>query len=138
MITFTVMRQVEASAEMAWNIISDFEKSPCSSISVRVEEKGDPESNGIGTIRTVTVNGRQVRERLESANPPYSLTYRMLSGAPVKEYIGNIDVKAHGDTALIQWHVEFSPKVFGTGWIIKRFAEKTIHYMIDEVVAEHR
>lgn len=138
MTTFTIIKNIDLPAKKVWDILSDFTRSPVPKFTVEVEEEGDSESNGIGTVRIITIGKKQFRERLESVNPPYYFTYRLLSGAPVKEYIGTVDVKSHEGTTLISWKVKFTPKILGTGWIIGRLAKNTINSIIDKIEAEYR
>jgi hypothetical protein len=137
MTTFTIIRDTELPAKEVWNILSDFTRSPTSAFTVKVEKKGDSRSNGIGTIRILNIGKRRFRERLESVEPPNLFTYQLLSGAPVKEYFGTVDVQSRNSTALINWNVKFTPKIIGTGWIIKRLAKRTINHVIDEIISEY-
>ena len=91
MATFTITRNLELPSEKVWAAVSDFTRAPSPAIEIEVEEKGDPE-NGIGAIRYINIKGAEARERLEAVDAPDSLTYRMLSGAPVKEYLGTVNV----------------------------------------------
>ena len=59
------------------------------------------DANGIGAIRNINIRGAKARERLESIDPPNSFTYSMLSGAPVKAYLGTVNVVAQNGTTLI-------------------------------------
>ena len=55
MTTFAITRELDLPSEKAFAIISDFTRSPSPNISVNVEKKGDPEANGAGIIRTITI-----------------------------------------------------------------------------------
>lgn len=138
MTAFTIQRNMDLPAKKVWNILSDFTHAPIPEFIVEVEEEGDSESNGIGTVRMITIGKKRFRERLESINPPYFFTYRLLSGAPVKEYFGKVDIKSQESTALISWKVEFTPKMLGTGWIIARLAKNTINRILDDIEAEYK
>ncbi len=138
MTTFTINRELDLPSEKAFAIISDFTRSPSPTIQVEVEKEGDDASRGVGTIRTITIGRVRVRERLESVNPPGSLTYTILSGAPVKDYLGTIDITPQETKSVINWNVRFSPKVPGTGWLGAMIAKKSINRLIREMEASHR
>lgn len=138
MTTFTITRELDLPSEKAFAIISDFTRSPSPNIAVKVEKKGDPESNGVGTIRTITIGKVRVRERLESVTPPNSFTYSILSGAPMKDYLGNVEIAPQEAKSIVRWNVKFTPKIPGTGWIGAMVAKKTINRFIDEMEASNR
>jgi len=99
--TFTVAQKLDLPSDQVWAIVSDFTRPPSPDISIDVEEKGNPDANGIGAIRNINIRGAKARERLESIDPPNSFTYSMLSGAPVKAYLGTVNVVAQNGTTLI-------------------------------------
>jgi hypothetical protein len=138
MTSFTIEKRMKMAADKAWNVFSDFEHSPIAAITVSVEEKGKSDSNGIGTIRIITIGKRQFREKLESLRPPNSLTYSLLSGAPVRDYTGTINIESIRNETLITWKVQFMPKIIGTGWIVKWFSQNTINHILTEIEAEYQ
>ena len=138
MTTFTITRELDLPSEKAFAIISDFTSSPSPNISVKVEKKGDSETNGAGTIRTITIGKVRVRERLESVTPPNSFTYSLLSGAPVKDYLGKVEIDPQEDKSLVRWNVKFTPNIPGTGWLGAIFSKKTINRLLDEMEMDNR
>ena len=138
MTTFTITRELDLPSEKAFAIISDFTRSPSPNIAVKVEKKGDPESNGVGTIRTITIGKVRVRERLESVTPPNAFTYSILSGAPMKDYLGNVEIAPQEAKSIVRWNVKFTPKIPGTGWIGAIVSKKTINRLIDEMEMSNR
>jgi hypothetical protein len=138
MTTFTISRELDLPSEKAFAIISDFTRSPSPNIAVTVEKKGDPASNGVGTIRTITIGKVRVRERLESVTPPNSFTYSILLGAPMKDYLGNVEIAPQEAKSIVRWNVKFTPKIPGTGWIGAIVSRKTINRLIDEMEMSNR
>jgi hypothetical protein len=116
-----------------WSLIGDFTKAPSPEIKVEVEKEGDMEANGIGTIRKLTIGKLCVREILDSANPPYAFTYRILSGAPMKEYLGKVRFEPKENSTIIYWSADLTPKIPFTGWICSKVASDAQHCLIDEV-----
>lgn len=138
MASYTIKRTVELPIDNVWSLIGDFTKSPGPGITVEVEKEGDTEAGGVGTIRTITIGKVRVRERLETANPPHSFSYRILSGAPMKEYHGNVKFEPKDDSTIIQWHAELKPKFPLTGWVCCKVAKDTVNRLIDEVERHHK
>lgn len=137
--TFTITRKLALPSEKVWATVSDFTSAPSPEITIDVEEKGDPEANGIGAIRNIKIKGVPgVVERLEAVDAPNSITYRMLSGAPVKEYLGTVNVVAQDGATLINWDVKFIPKIPGIGWIFAMVIKKAINRYIDAIEEGHK
>ena len=138
MTAFTIRREIDLPSEKAFAIISDFTRPPSPNIPIEVEKEGDSESSGVGTTRTITIGMVRVRERLESVNPPNSFTYTILSGAPMKDYLGSVEITPQNEKSVICWDVKFTPKIPGTGWIGAIVSKRTINRLIDEMVASNR
>ena len=138
MATFTIKRKLDLPSDQVWAIVSDFTRPPSPDISIDVEEMGNPDANGIGAIRNINIRGAKARERLESVDPPNSFTYSMLSGAPVKEYLGTVNVVAQNGTTLINWDVKLIPKIPGIGWIVAIVIRKAINRYIDAIEEGHQ
>jgi hypothetical protein len=133
MTIYSFRREVKLPIEKVWSLIGDFTKSPGPGITVEVEKKGDMDANGIGTIRKITIGKVCVREILDTANPPYTFTYRILSGAPMKEYLGKVRLESRESSTIIHWNAELTPKIPYTGWICSKVASDAQHCLIDEV-----
>ncbi len=136
--TFTITRKLDLPAEKVWATVSDFNRAPSPAIIIEVEKEGDPEASGIGAIRNITIGRAKARERLESVDAPNSITYRMLSGAPVKEYVGTVEIKAQEDSTILNWYVKLTPKIPGIGWIVGMVIKKAINRFIDAIEEGYR
>jgi hypothetical protein len=133
MAVYSFSREMKLPIEKVWSLIGDFTKAPSPEIKVEVEKEGDMEANGIGTIRKLTIGKLCVREILDSANPPYAFTYRILSGAPMKEYLGKVRFEPKENSTIIYWSADLTPKIPFTGWICSKVASDAQHCLIDEV-----
>ncbi len=133
MAVYSFRREVKLPIEKVWSLIGDFTKAPGPDIKVEVEKEGDMEDNGVGTIRKLTIGKLCVREILDSANPPYAFTYRILSGAPMKEYLGKVRFEPKENSTIIYWSADLTPKIPFTGWICSKVASDAQHRLIDEV-----
>ena len=68
MASFNITRKLDLPSDQVWAIVSDFTRPPSPAISIEVEEKGNPEENGVGAIRDINIKGAKARERLESVD----------------------------------------------------------------------
>jgi len=137
MASFAIERTVNISIEKVWAMIGDFSKAPTPDISVVVEKKGDLKAAGVGTVRRITIGKVCVKEELESANPPNAFTYRILSGAPMKEYRGTVTFTDIGGKTLIRWSADLKPKIPLTGAICCRVAKGAANQLIDSIEKHH-
>ena len=55
MITLSIKKEIKIPKDNLWNLLGNFERSLSSGINVKLEKKGNPESKGVGAIRTVTI-----------------------------------------------------------------------------------
>ncbi len=133
MSAFVVTRKIDLPLQKVWSICGDFTKSPGPGITVQVEEKGNTANNNVGAIRTITIGTVRVRESLEAVRPQQSFTYKILSGAPMKDHIAIAEFIPRGSSTEIRWNVEFKPKVPGIGWIVGMVTKKAINQYIDEI-----
>jgi len=137
MTSFTLERKVNLPTEKVWSLIGDFAATPGPDIKVEVEKEGDPKKAGAGIVRIITIGKVCVKEILDSANPPNSFTYRILSGAPMKEYIGRVNFKDEDGATLIHWQVDIKPKIPFTGPILVKISKGVVNGIIDAVEKYH-
>lgn len=133
MASLKVERTVKASIGKVWSVLSEFGKSPGPSIQITMVKEGDPERQGIGCERIVKLGGTEVHECIEEVEPLQSFSYIILSGAPVKHYLGTVELFEKDGVTEISWLGEFVPKLPGMAWIIERESKKVINAFIDEL-----
>jgi len=131
--SFFITRKVDLPVEKVWEIAGDFKKSPGPGIMVEVENHGDPAAQGVGAIRTITIGKVKVRERLESIKAPESFSYKILSGAPMKDHLAKCEFIPQGASTEVRFTVEFTPKIPGIGWLVALVTKKAINRYIDEI-----
>jgi hypothetical protein len=122
MTVYSFRREVNLPVEKVWSLLGDFTKAPSSEIEVSVEKEGD-----------ITIGKVCIREILDSANPPCSFTYRILSGAPMKEYLGKVKLEPRESSTIIHWSAELTPKIPLTGWLCSWIASDSQNRLIDAV-----
>ena len=74
------------------------------------------------------------REEITSFGPGRTLTYRLLSGAPVREYAGAVSVEESGKGgSRVLWTVRFEPRLPGTGWLVAALSKRSLNKVLDLV-----
>ncbi|MEM7018476.1 MAG: SRPBCC family protein [Pseudomonadota bacterium] len=111
MTTVQVVESVAASAKAVWDILSDF-----GGIKVGGPiEAFEIEGEGVGAVRTITMNGGKVIERLDVHDADaltfaYSITNED-NPLPVSNYSATVKITANGDNACtVDWSGTFEPK----------------------------
>jgi len=137
MASYTLEREIKLPVEKVWSLIGDFTQSPGPEIRVEVEKGGDPGAGGAGTIRTITIGKVRVREILDTADPPHSFTYRILGGAPMKEYHGKVSFEDKKGSTIIRWQGDLKPKIPFAGGICCKVAKGAVNGLIDSVEKNH-
>ena len=129
---FTISRAMTAPADRVWEIVGNPGTTPGRGIVVEVERPAA--ENGSGLVRAVRIGRGTFREQITSVGPGRRLTYRLLSGAPVREYLGTVDVAESGDGgSRVRWTVRYRPRFPGTGWLVAALSKRSLNKVLDLV-----
>jgi Polyketide cyclase / dehydrase and lipid transport len=97
--------------------------------SFQLERTGEREPEGVGAIRIFRKGRVTGRDQVAEAIPGRRFSYLHLSGLPVRDYRGDVDLEPTGNGTTIRWHISFTPTVPGTGWLwrwgIGRFVKQS-------------
>lgn len=85
--------------------------------SFQLERAGDREREGVGAIRVFRKGRVTGRDQVAEVIPDRRFSYLHLSGLPVRDYRADVDLTPTTEGTRISWHIEFTPKVPGTGWL---------------------
>jgi uncharacterized protein YndB with AHSA1/START domain len=123
-----------APAETVYGLLADSTTWPRWSPieSVELERQGDVAPEGVGAIRVNRMGRTTGRDEILVLEPNRRLVYATLSGLPIVDYVGEVDLEPAPDGGtVIRWHSSFFPKVRGTGWILqrglRRFLGRCVH-----------
>lgn len=125
--TFEIVERAETSPERVYAVLADLLRWPDWAPGVRRttwERGADPALFGVGGIRKVGTRGFHVREEILAATPPHAQTYTILSGAPVKNHRGEVQMMPEQNGTRIVWRGSFTSKVPGTGRLVRRIARQ--------------
>jgi uncharacterized protein YndB with AHSA1/START domain len=115
-----VTRHIAASPAAVWRLLDDSSSWPdWTSIDSHEEERPRDGGTGLGEIRLFHTGRITVREEIVERDPERRLSYRLLGGLPVSDYVAVIDLEpADGGTDL-RWHTTFEGRFPATGWIFR-------------------
>lgn len=133
MATLDFSRHVAAPPEVVWEVVadlrgmSDFTKFR----KVEIEREGDPPPNGVGAIRVLHLVGPPVREEITAFDPPRRFAYRMLSGPPVRDHVGTVELSPSGSGTRMSYVVETTPTIPLVGGGLVAF----LRWVIEDIAA---
>ncbi|OAN11250.1 hypothetical protein A3K86_20040 [Photobacterium jeanii] len=98
---------------------------------------GTPETNGIGAVRQVSAGPFTYQEQIIDYKENEHLHYKVIQGGPVKEHGSWIQIQSlNAKQSRIHYRIMFSPKVEGTGWLIKFILEQELKKALQHI-AKH-
>src|SRR5262245_28944570 len=111
-----------ASSSALWDTVADARTWPSWSIQdeASLEREGSPSADGLGAIRNFRTGRVKVREEVVRFDAPNHFGYKLLSGLPVRDYVGHIDLDDDATGTKITWGATFRPAVPGLGWLLRR------------------
>lgn len=113
----TIRRRIDAPREAVFDTLTDARRYPdyTSIRRVEIERAGEGDANGRGAIRALHVVGPPVRERVIAYERARLFSFEVLSGAPMRAYLGTQTFESDGRGTLVSYRIEASPIVPGTG-----------------------
>jgi len=138
MASFTLEREAAAPPEVVFDVLTDHrgyaEITPMRR--VELEREGDPAPNGVGAIRVLHSVGPPLREEVIGFERPGRFSYRMLSGAPVRDHVGTVSLEPGGAGTKITYAVRTTPTVPVAGAAVVAVVKLGIKQLLNGVVAE--
>ena len=127
---FTITRSLDAPVDRVWEIIGNPGASPGRGVDVSVEKPGA--ADGTGLVRVVKVGLTTAHEEITDVGPGHLIRYRMIKGAPVRDYRSSVSLEESPDGGtLVSWRARFRPVVPGTGWAVSLASKHTLNRVLD-------
>jgi hypothetical protein len=105
-----VVESIKADAKLVWDILGDFGGVKVGGPVTAFEVTGE----GVGAVRTITMSGALIVERLESYDPDnLTFSYAIINEdcpLPVSEYSATVKIIADEDGCTVHWTGNFEPK----------------------------
>jgi uncharacterized protein YndB with AHSA1/START domain len=109
---------------------------------IRLERPGVPAPNGLGAVRAVHARGLVIREEVVGWEMPRAMDYRVISGAPLENHLGEIRFEPEGAGTRVHYRIRFDwPWYLGgalVGGLVARTLEKQIGAGIARIAASLR
>jgi uncharacterized protein YndB with AHSA1/START domain len=139
MATFTLEADAAAPPETVFEVVSDHRRyAEISRVrKSELEREGEPPPNGVGAIRVLHSVGPPLREEIVEYVPPSRLKYTLLSGAPLRDHFGTVDLApgTSGGTH-ITYRIDTTPKIPLLGGLAVRLARVAVQQLLDGIVRE--
>lgn len=113
MASFRYERRVAAPPEVVFDVLTDHrryaELTPLRSS--ELEREGRPAPNGVGAIRVLSAVGPPLREEVLVYEPSQRFSYKLLSGLPVRDHVGTVELRPADGGTQIAYAVRTTPTV---------------------------
>jgi uncharacterized protein YndB with AHSA1/START domain len=138
MASFTLTREIGAPPETVFAVLTDHRKySELTPVRKSVlEREGEADVNGVGAIRKLTVVGPPMREEVIAFEAPSRFSYTVLSGLPVRDHVGTVELTADGKGTKMVYAVRTQPTLPVVGFAVVAGIKQAIKGLIDGVAKE--
>src|ERR1700755_410674 len=113
MASFTYVRQVAAPPETVFAVLTDHRRYAELPPRRRRElgREAEPAPTGVGAIRKLSAVGPPLREEVLAYEEPTRFSYKLLSGLPVRDHIGTVELSPSGAGTRVVYAVRTHPTV---------------------------
>lgn len=138
MATFTLERITIAPPHVVFDVLTDHRGYAAITPirSVGLDQDGSPAPNGVGAIRVMRAIGPTIREQVTEYEPPHRFAYRMLSGAPVRDHVGEVTLEELGTGTQVVYRIDTTPTVPLVGPLIVGIMRVGIGQLLKAVIRE--
>ena len=138
MASFTFERQVAAPPEVVFDVLTDHRRYAEMTNLRRseLEREGDPAPNGVGAIRVLRSVGPPLREEVIAYEPPSRFSYTLLSGLPVRNHVGTVELSPSDGGTKIVYAVRTESTLPLGGGVVIAAIRQGIKQLLAGVIAE--
>lgn len=136
MIDFHVTRTSKAPAEAVFDALTDHAsyKDMTPLRTSVLERPGDTDPNGVGARRRIGVVGPTQVEEVTVFVRPNRFAYRLVSGLPVRDHVGTVELTTVPEGTRIDYHVRSTPTIPGLGLVLGPVLKQGIAGLVDGVI----
>lgn len=137
MASFTLVREAAAAPEVVFDVFTDHRRYAEITPMRRsvLEREGEPAPNGVGAIRALHSVGPPLREEVIAYEPPRRFAYRVLSGVPVRDHVGTVELTPTEGGTRVVYAIRTTPTVPLVGRAIVAVSRLAVQRLLDDVVA---
>jgi uncharacterized protein YndB with AHSA1/START domain len=138
MASFTLTREIAAPPETVFAVLTDHRRySELTQLrKSELEREGEADPNGVGAIRKLTVVGPPMREEVIAFEAPSRFSYTVLSGLPVRDHVGTVELTAENGRTKMVYAVRTQPTLPVVGFAVVAAIKQAIKGLIGGVAAE--
>jgi uncharacterized protein YndB with AHSA1/START domain len=121
MIEFTITRTTTAPIEKVFDALTDHRQYANYALPIRrstLDREGTPAPNGLGAVRRLEMVGPPLLEEIIDYQRPTRFAYKLVSGAPLRDHVGTIELRDTGAGTEVSWHLRSTPKIPGIGLLL--------------------
>ncbi len=138
MASFTLTREIAAPADVVFDVLTDHagyaKLTPLRRS--ELEREGSPDPNGIGAIRKLTAVGPPMREEVIAFERPSRFSYTVLSGLPVRDHVGTVELSEQGGRTAMVYAVRTHATIPLAGFAVVAGMKQAIKGLVDGVAKE--
>ncbi len=138
MASFTYERQVAAPPETVFEVLTDHRRySEITPLRRSVlEREGEPAPNGVGAIRKLSAVGPPLREEVIGYEAPARFSYKLLSGAPLRDHVGTVELTQRDGGTWFVYAVRTTPTLPLVGGVAVAVAKLGVKQLFDGIAKE--
>jgi uncharacterized protein YndB with AHSA1/START domain len=138
MASFTYRRRIAAPPQTVFDVLTEHHLYAAITPMRKsvLEREGDPPPNGVGAIRVLTSAGPPLREEVIAFQPPARFSYKLLSGAPLRDHVGTVELSADGDGTQMVYAVRTVPTLPLVGGAVIAVVKQAIKALIKGISTE--
>jgi uncharacterized protein YndB with AHSA1/START domain len=138
MASFTLEREIAAPPETVFEILVDHRGYAAITPlrKVELEREGDPAPNGVGAIRVLHSVGPPLREEILTYEEPSRYSYKLLSGLPVRDHVGTIELTPEDGRTQLTYAVRTMPTVPLVGSVVVGAIRLGVKQLLSGVAGE--
>lgn len=139
MASFTYERQVAAPPEVVFDVLTDHRRYPEITPLRRaeLEREGEPAPNGLGAIRVLAAApGPPMREEVIAYERPYRFAYTILSGLPVRDHVGTVELSPSDGGTRVVYAIHTTPTLPLGGFAVLAVLKQAIRTLLGGVAKE--
>src|SRR6201993_1546693 len=137
MVEFTLRHTTTAPIEKVFDVLTDHRGMADYVPLLRrstLDREGTPAPNGVGAVRRLEAVGPAIVEEIIDYQRPTRYAYKMLSGAPVRDHVGTVELREAGTGTEVSWHLRSTPKIPGANWLLSAVLHRAIGELLKGAV----
>ena len=138
MASFTFTRQVAAPPETVFEVLTDHRRyTEITPLRKAVlEREGEPAPDGVGAIRVLSAVGPPLREEVLAYEPAQRFSYKLLSGLPVRDHVGTVELTPEAGGTKVVYAVRTTPTVPVVGAAVVAAVKIGVGQLLGGIVKE--